>query len=175
VGGLARVSPIAPKILSRQVAGKGARAIQEASLAERDEADAILRVIPGSALALCVKLLVGAAGLYLILQFLGFQSLFRDDGEGVGALLQIIGTLYSVLYAFATYVIWGQFTAVENEILKESGALKDLLLFSRPLGENAREPIVRAVKSYARVVVESECERCRIGRAQTGAIERFMR
>ena len=125
-------------------------------MAERDEADGILRVIPGSALALCVKLLVGAAGLYLILQFLGFQSLFRDDGEGVGALLQIIGTLYRVLYAFATYVIWGQFTAVENEILKESGALKDLLLFSRPLGENAREPIVRAVKFYARVVVESE-------------------
>ena len=32
-------------------------------------------------------------------------------------------------YAFATYVIWGQFAAVENEILKESGALKDLILF----------------------------------------------
>jgi len=30
-----------------------------------------------------------------------------------------------------TYVIWGQFTAVEREILKESGALKDLIVFSR--------------------------------------------
>jgi hypothetical protein len=34
-------------------------------------------------------------------------------------LLEIIGTLYSVVYAFATYVIWGQFAAVENEILKD--------------------------------------------------------
>jgi len=36
---------------------------------------------------------------------LASQKLFRDDAEGVGALMQIIGTLYSVLYAFATYVI----------------------------------------------------------------------
>lgn len=125
-------------------------------MAERDEADSILNVIPNSALATCAKLLVGAAAVYLILQVVGFQGLFRDDAEGVGALLQIIGTLYSVLYAFATYVIWGQFTAVENEILKESGALKELLLFSKPLRENLREPIVRAVKSYARAVVEGE-------------------
>lgn len=123
---------------------------------EREDAHGFQSVIPGSALGLCAKLLVGAAGVYLILQFIGFQRLFRDDAEGVGALLQIIGTLYSVLYAFATYVIWGQFTAVENEILKESGALKELLLFSRPLRENLREPIVRAVKSYARAVVEGE-------------------
>jgi hypothetical protein len=33
--------------------------------------------------------------------------LFVDDSEGISALLQIIGTLYSVVYAFATYVIWG--------------------------------------------------------------------
>ena len=125
-------------------------------MAERDEADGILNVIPGSILASCAKLLVVVAAVYLILQVAGFQRLFRDDSEGVGALLQIIGTLYSVLYAFATYVIWGQFTAVENEILKESGALKELLLFSRPLRENLREPIVRAVKSYARAVVEGE-------------------
>lgn len=123
----------------------------------RDDAEpGMFSVIPGVVLGRCAKLIVGAAALYLILQFLGFQRLFRDDAEGVGALLQIIGTLYSVLYAFATYVIWGQFTAVENEILKESGALKDLLLFSHRLKENTRDPIVRAVKSYARAVVEGE-------------------
>jgi hypothetical protein len=132
------------------------RGCREESLAERDGADGILNVIPGVAVARCAKLLVGAAGLYLILQFLGFQRLFRDDAEGVGALLEIIGTLYSVLYAFATYVIWGQFTAVENEILKESGALKDLMLFSHRLKENTRDPMVRAIKSYARAVVEGE-------------------
>jgi hypothetical protein len=87
---------------------------------------------------------------------MGFQKLFENDAEELGALLKIIGTLYSVVYAFAIYVIWGQFTSVENEIQKESGALKDLLLFSQRLKETIREPVVRAVKTYARGVAETE-------------------
>jgi hypothetical protein len=83
---------------------------------------------------------------------MGFQKLFENDAEELGALLKIIGTLYSVVYAFAIYVIWGQFTSVENEIQKESGALKDLLLFSQRLKETIREPVVRAVKTSARGV-----------------------
>jgi hypothetical protein len=57
---------------------------------------------------------------------------------------------------FATYVIWGQFAAVENEILKESGALKDLILFSKGRKEATRDPIVRSLRAYARAVTESE-------------------
>lgn len=101
-------------------------------------------------------LMAAAAALYTALRLVGFHTLFSRDAEGLSALLQIIGTLYSVVYAFATYVIWGQFAAVENEILKESGALKDLIQFSRRLKENTRDPIVRAVRAYARAVVESE-------------------
>ena len=100
--------------------------------------------------------MAAAAAAYTVLHLAGFHKLFIDDAEGIGALLQIIGTLYSVVYAFATYVIWGQFAAVENGILKESGALKDLVLFSGPLKEATRDPIVRAVRAYARGVVESE-------------------
>jgi Protein of unknown function (DUF4239) len=113
-------------------------------------------VIPGTARVRGTKLIAAAVALYLILRVTGFHKLFENDAEGIGALLQIIGTLYSVVYAFAIYVIWGQFTAVENEIQKESGALKDLLLFSQRLKEAVREPIVRAVKSYSRTVAETE-------------------
>jgi hypothetical protein len=113
-------------------------------------------VIPRATRRSGVKLMAGAVALYLVLRVIGFHKLFENDAEGLGALLQIIGTLYSVVYAFAIYVIWGQFTAVENEIQKESGALKDLLLFSQRLKEAVREPIVRAVKSYARAVAETE-------------------
>ena len=100
--------------------------------------------------------MVAAAAFYGLLRLAGFHKLFAEDAEGVAALLAIIGTLYSVVYAFATYVIWGQFAAVENEIVKESGALKDLILFSKRLPEATRDPIVRAVRGYARGVVESE-------------------
>jgi len=98
----------------------------------------------------------GAAAIYLGLRLAGFHALFSKDSEGIGALLEIIGTLYSVVYAFATYVIWGQFADVENEILKEAGALKELILFTRPMREVTRDPVVRAVRAYARGVVESE-------------------
>lgn len=115
-----------------------------------------VEVIPAATRLQGAKVIVGAAALYLALRWLGFHRLFQNDAEGIGALLQIIGTLYSVVYAFAIYVIWGQFTSVENEILKESGALKDLLVFSQGLKEPAREPMVRAVKIYARGVAETE-------------------
>jgi hypothetical protein len=115
-----------------------------------------IEVIPRRILARGVRLMVLAAGLYAVLRVIGFHRLFANDSEGIGALLQIIGTLYSVVYAFATYVIWGQFAAVEDELLKETGALKDLILFSKGLKEATRDPIVRAVRAYARGVVESE-------------------
>jgi hypothetical protein len=113
-------------------------------------------VIPATTRARGAGLMAAAAAIYLALRLTGFHKLFIDDSEGISTLLQIIGTLYSVVYAFATYVIWGQFAAVENEILKETGALKDLILFSKRLKETTRDPIVRAVRAYARGVVESE-------------------
>ena len=116
----------------------------------------MIEVIPGTTRARGAKMIIGAAALYLVLRLVGFHRLFENDAEGIAALLQIIGTLYSVVYAFAIYVIWGQFTSVENEILKESGALKDLAVFSQRLRESVREPIVRALKTYARAVAETE-------------------
>ncbi|HEX7286318.1 MAG TPA: hypothetical protein VF532_09055 [Candidatus Angelobacter sp.] len=118
----------------------------------------ILEFIPTEVRLSFVRVFLCVVVAYVVLRSIGFHTLFLSDTEGISALLLLIGTLYSVLYAFATYVIWGQFTAVENEILKESGALKDLLVFSRPLPERVRDPIVRSVKNYARTVVESEWE-----------------
>lgn len=115
-----------------------------------------IEIVPPPTRTRGVQLMLAAAAIYLVLHLAGFHKLFADDAEGVGALLQIIGTLYSVVYAFATYVIWGQFASVENEIRKESGVLKDLILFSRALKEATRDPIVRAVRAYARAVTESE-------------------
>jgi hypothetical protein len=115
-----------------------------------------LEIIPQDVRLRGVRTIAFAAILYLGLRLAGFHRFFVNDGEGIGALLQIIGTLYSVVYAFATYVIWGQFATVENEILKESGALKDLVVFSKPLTDAARDPMVRAVKTYARGVAETE-------------------
>jgi hypothetical protein len=103
-----------------------------------------------------VKLLALTVGAYAAIRTFQLQQWFFGDAEAFTGLIHISGTLYSVLYAFATYVIWGQFIAVENEILSESGALKDLVVFSRPLRDAERDPIVRAVKIYSKAVIESE-------------------
>jgi hypothetical protein len=116
----------------------------------------LTELIPAEARVQWFKIFIVTIGLYGLLRLMEAPKFLHDDAEGIAALLQIVGTLYSVLYAFATYVIWGQFTAVENEILKESGSLKDLLIFSRPLPDKTRDPIVRAVKNYARDVVDTE-------------------
>src|ERR1700741_3562435 len=113
-------------------------------------------LIPSETRSRGISFILAATVIYVALHFAGFHRLLAEDAEGIGVLLQIIGTLYSVVYAFATYVIWGQFAAVENEILKESGALKDLILFSKALKENTRGPIVRSVRAYGRAVSETE-------------------
>jgi len=113
-------------------------------------------IIPASVRARLIKLLVLTAVPYFALHLSGVSKFFLDDAEGISALLAIVGTLYSVLYAFAIYVIWGQFTSVESQIVTEAGSLKDLLLFSNPLKTATRDPIVRAVKTYGRLVVETE-------------------
>ena len=64
-------------------------------------------VIPAAMRFRCAKMVAGAAAIYAVLWLLGFQKFFLNDAEGLAALLQIIGTLYSVVYAFATYVILG--------------------------------------------------------------------
>lgn len=117
-----------------------------------------IEVLPAATRSRGFLFMAATAAVYLALRLAGFHRPFAQDAEGIGALLQIIGTLYSVVYAFATYVIWGQFAAVENEILQESGALKDLILFSKALKETIRDPIVHAVRNYARAVSESEWE-----------------
>lgn len=115
-----------------------------------------LEIIPADARARGFSFMAAAVAVYVVLRFAGFHKLFEDDAEGIDLLLQIIGTLYSVVYAFATFVIWGQFAAVESEILQEAGALKDLVVFSRGIREPSRDPMVRAVRAYAKGVIESE-------------------
>jgi hypothetical protein len=99
------------------------------------------QVIPPETRIRGLQLMALAAILYLGFELARVHIFFWNDAEGISALLEILGTLYSVVYAFATYVIWGQFAEVENEIVNEAGALKNLLLFSKGLKEQERDPI----------------------------------
>ncbi len=85
-----------------------------------------------------------------------FSEFTRQDAEGLSTLIQLIGSLYAVVFAFVIFVIWGQFNDVENIVMRECNSLNDLLRFSRYVNADASRSIRRAVVEYAQSVLSSE-------------------
>jgi hypothetical protein len=78
------------------------------------------------------------------------------EAEGLNTLILLMGNIYAVLFAFVIYVIWGQFTDVENFTMRECNSLNELLRFSDHLNPDARRSIRRAVGAYVQDVVRFE-------------------
>jgi Protein of unknown function (DUF4239) len=104
---------------------------------------------------LAVLLVVSAAAYWLARQA-HVDRFTAADAEGINALLTLIGGIYAVVFAFVIFVIWGQFTAVEDATLRECGSLNELLRFSRYLNPDSNRAIRRAAGEYAQRVVDSE-------------------
>jgi hypothetical protein len=67
-----------------------------------------------------------------------FEHLTAPDVEGLVSLISLIGGIYAVVFAFVIFVIWGQFTGVEDATVRECSLLKDLLRF-RPISRSGYE------------------------------------
>jgi len=102
--------------------------------------------------------LVAATFVYSLLRNSGFYSFTGPEAEGLGTMLLLVGSIYAVIYAFAIFVIWGQFNDVENLLTRECHSLNDLLRFSRYLNPDSSHAIRRAVAEYARRAQGSEWE-----------------
>jgi Protein of unknown function (DUF4239) len=79
-----------------------------------------------------------------------------------------------VLLAFAIFVIWGQFTDVENCVIRECNSLDDLLRFSAYLEADDSAAIRRAVSGYARRVLKYEWPALGEGRIDKQSDELFV-
>src|SRR5215470_3170357 len=86
----------------------------------------------------------------------GLHELTAGEAEGLNVVILLIGSIYAVIFAFVIFVIWGQFTDVENHMMRECKSLKELLRFSEFLGDDAARSIQRAVADYVQRVVKSE-------------------
>jgi Protein of unknown function (DUF4239) len=84
------------------------------------------------------------------------HAITAEEAEGLNTLILLIGSIYAVIFAFVIYVIWGQFTDVENFMMRECNSLNELLRFSDFLNPDARRGIRRAVAGYVQLVVRSE-------------------
>ena len=85
-----------------------------------------------------------------------FHEFTAPEAEGINTLILLIGSIYAVIFAFVIYVIWGQFTDVENFMMRECKSLNELLRFSDFLDPDPASAIRRAVGDYAQHVVKSE-------------------
>ena len=102
--------------------------------------------------------LVAATFAYSLLRNAGFYGFTAPEAEGLGTMLLLVGSIYAVIYAFAIFVIWGQFNDVENLVMRECHSLNDLLRFSRYLIPDSGHAIRRAAAEYARRAQGSEWE-----------------
>ncbi len=78
------------------------------------------------------------------------------DAEGINSLISLIGSIYAVVFAFVIFVIWGQFTGVEEAAQRECTLLNDLLRFAQYLDPDTNRAVRRTVSEYARKVANSE-------------------
>ena len=100
--------------------------------------------------------LIAVAWLYWMWHSRGPREITAADAEGLNTLILLIGSIYAVMFAFVIYVIWGQFTDVENFMMRECKSLNELLRFSDFLNPDGGRKIHRAIADYVHKVVKSE-------------------
>src|SRR4051794_14620479 len=96
-----------------------------------------------------VIMILAAALAYLLLRSTRLYEFTANEYEGLNTIILLVGGIYSVVFAFVIFVIWGQFTDVQNSVMRECNSLNDLLRFSDQLNPDAARDIHRAVADYA--------------------------
>ena len=93
---------------------------------------------------------------YSILRTTQLYDLTSHETEGLNTLILLVGSIYAVILAFAIFVIWGQFTEVENGVMRECNSLNDLLRYSEYVTPDLGREIRKAIEGYAQRVLKHE-------------------
>ena len=121
-----------------------------------------------------MALRLGAAlAVYGCLRAAGFYGFTGREAEGLNVLILLVGGIYSVLLAFTVFVIWGQFTEVENCVMRECDALEDLARFSDYVNPDARGAIRHSMSAYTHRVLKAEWAALGDGKTDKHAEEMF--
>jgi hypothetical protein len=131
--------------------------------------------IPSENIIKPLSRLAAALVAYAILRQAGFYNFAAREAEGLNVLIQLVGDIYAVLLAFAIFVIWGQFTEVENCVIREGDSLADILRLVAYLNADDRSMIRRSMSAYAHQVVQYEWQSLGDGVRDEQADEFFSR
>jgi len=97
-----------------------------------------------------------ALAVYAVLRAAGLYNFTAPENEGLNTVIVLLGSIYSVMFAFSIFVIWGQFTEVENLLLRECNMLDDLLRFGNYLHSDGARSVRRGVSDYVHQVHKYE-------------------
>ena len=114
--------------------------------------------LPLPVLALLVvglPVLLAVVGLLLVRSCAPHPRL-QPHHDGAGYIYAGLAVLYAVLLAFIVIVVWQQFNATHIRVHKEADALSDLFREAQVFPTPVQRPILDAVRSYARAVIEEE-------------------
>ncbi len=100
--------------------------------------------------------LIAAALVYWLWHTSDWRRVTTAEAEGLNTLILLIGNIYAVIFAFVIFVIWGQFTDVENFMMRECKSLNEILRFADFLNPDTRRSVRRAVAEYVQLVVKAE-------------------
>jgi len=110
---------------------------------------------------------------YGVLHTTGLHRFTSYETEGLNTLILLVGSIYAVILAFTIFVIWGQFTDVENWVILECNSLSDLLRFSGYVSAEMDRTVRKGVTAYAQQVVRQEWPALGEGRRDKRAQELF--
>jgi VIT1/CCC1 family predicted Fe2+/Mn2+ transporter len=133
-----------------------------------------LTTLPGKAAQFAGSMLLVFI-LYTVLRQAGLHDWTARDAEGLAVLIQLVGDIYAVLLAFMIFVIWTQFTEVENCVVHETDMLRELLRFSAFLNDESRSAIRKATFAYSQKVLNYEWPELGEGRRDNQTAEAFTR
>ena len=128
--------------------------------------------ISREALRLALQLAAVLAA-YAIIGAAGLHQFTSNETEAMNTLIVMVGSIYAVILAFAIFVIWGQFTEVENCVMRECNSLGDLLRFSEFVSADFGRSIRKGVGAYAQQVLKHEWKALGSGRRDKRAEELF--
>jgi hypothetical protein len=130
---------------------------------------AVLRLKIVQFLGLMIVVILGDQTLHLVVP----ADWLQHEADATAILIPLIGEIYAVLLAFMIFVIWTQFTEVENCVLREANSLNELLRYTAFLSDDHRGPVRRSVSQYVRLVLEQEWMELGNGRKDRQTEEAF--
>jgi hypothetical protein len=103
------------------------------------------------------SMIAAVAGLWVTRRLVPFAVL-EASNDVVGNYLQTVGSIYAVLLAFVTFVVWTQFNEARGFVEQESNELLDLYRTARGLPQPTQAQVHQLAREYVRVVLDSEWE-----------------